>query len=224
MSAFAEELSFLNRKDSKFTPPVRVAQFGLFLSEDQTIKCKVRIDNAPLLTSSKFPILLPPKHPFVNLMVKQAHDLVKHSGINATSMALRERLWILRGRETVKRIIRRCVVCRRYETKPCKPTRLADLPENRVSKDPPFSHIGLDFAGPFYVKEPRTSSVKPRLQQGLCVFVYMCLNSSRASGIDSRNECTRFPFSLSQTRQQTRITGYNTINTIRQRKNFQILQ
>lgn len=159
MSAFAEELSFLNRKDSKFTPPIRVAQFGLFLSEDQTIKCKVRIDNAPLLTSSKFPILLPPKHPFVNLTVKQAYDLVKHSGINATSMALRERLWILRGRETVERILRRCIVCRRYETKPCKPTRFADLPDNRVSKDPPFSHIGLDFAGPFYVKEPRTSSV-----------------------------------------------------------------
>ena len=159
MSAFAEELSFLNRKDSKFTPPIRVAQFRLFLSEDQTIKCKVLIDNAPLLTSSKFPILLPPKHPFVNLMVKQAYDLVKHSGINATSMALRERLWILRGRETVERILRRCIVCRRYETKPCKPTRFADLPDNRVSKDTPFSHIGLDFAGPFYVKEPRTSSV-----------------------------------------------------------------
>ena len=60
ISAFAEELSFLNRKDSKFTPPFRVAQFGLFLSEDQTIRCKGRIDNASLLTSSKFPILLPP--------------------------------------------------------------------------------------------------------------------------------------------------------------------
>ena len=91
-------------------------------------------------------------------MVKQAHDLVKHSGINATLTALRERLWILRGRETVKKIIRRCVVCRRYEAKPCKPTHFADLPDNRVSEDPPFSHIGLDFAGPFYVKEPPTSS------------------------------------------------------------------
>ena len=84
-------------------------------------------------------------------MVKQAHDLVKHSGINATLTALREQLWILRGRETVKKIIRRCVVCRRYEAKPCKPTHFADLPDNRVSEDPLFSHIGLDFAGPFYV-------------------------------------------------------------------------
>ena len=34
MTAFVNELSFLNRKTSKSTPPIRVAQFGLFLSED----------------------------------------------------------------------------------------------------------------------------------------------------------------------------------------------
>ena len=101
-SAFTEELSFLKRNDSKSTPPIREGQFGLFLNEDQTIRCKGRIDNAALPASSKFPILLPPKHPFVNHLVKQAHDLVKHSGVNATLTALRERLWILRGRETVK--------------------------------------------------------------------------------------------------------------------------
>jgi len=29
----------------------------------------------------------------------------------------------------------------------------ADLPVFRVSNDPPFSHVGLDFAGPLYVKD-----------------------------------------------------------------------
>ena len=171
-SAFTEELSFLKRNDSKSTPPIRVAQFGLFLNEDQTIRCKGRIDNASLPASSKFPILLPPRHPFVNLLVKQAHDLVKHSGINATLTTLRERLWILRGRETVKKIIRRCVVCRRYETTPCKPTHFADLPDNRVSEDPPFTHVGLDFAGPLYVNEPRTSSGNTSADSNK---VYVCL-------------------------------------------------
>ena len=38
-AAFVDELFFLNRKNSKSTPPVRVAQFGLFLSElEQTIR------------------------------------------------------------------------------------------------------------------------------------------------------------------------------------------
>ena len=41
-NTFVNKLSFLNRKNSKstHTPPIRVAQFGLFLSEDQTIRCK----------------------------------------------------------------------------------------------------------------------------------------------------------------------------------------
>ena len=171
-NAFVDELSFLNRKNSKSTctPPIRVAQFGLFLSEDQTIRCKGRISNAPLPTSSKSPILLPAKHAFVKLTIKQTHDRVKHSGINATLTALRERYWVLRGRETVKRVIRHCVVCRRYEASPCKPSQFADLPSNRVSDDPPFTHIGLDFAGPLYVKEARRSS-----QENESKKVYVCL-------------------------------------------------
>ena len=78
VNAFVDELSFLNRKNSKstYTPPIRVAQFGLFLSEDQTIRCKGRISNVPLPTSSKSPILLPAKHAFVKLVIKQTHDRV----------------------------------------------------------------------------------------------------------------------------------------------------
>lgn len=156
-TAFVDELSFLNRKSSKSTPPIRVAQFGLFLSENQRIRCKGRISNASLPTSSKSPILLPAKHTFVKLVIKQTHDRVKHSGINATLTALRERYWVLRGRATVKKVIRRCVVSRRYEASSCKPSHFADLPSHRVSDDPPFTHIRLDFAGPLYVKETRRS-------------------------------------------------------------------
>ena len=100
-TAFADKLSFLNRKDSKSKPPIRVSQFGLFLSEDGIIRCKGRITNASLPTSSKTLILLPAKHTFVNLLVKQTHYQVKNSGINATLTASREQFWVLRGRETV---------------------------------------------------------------------------------------------------------------------------
>ena len=126
-TAFAAEISFLIGKVSKSQPPIRVIQFGLFLSEDQVIESKGRIANSSLLTSSKFPIILPAKHAFVNLLVKQTHDLVKHSGISATLTALRERFWVLRGGETVKKFMRR------YGSVPCKPSQVADLPNTRSS-------------------------------------------------------------------------------------------
>lgn len=53
----------------------------------------------------------------------------------------------------MKRILKHCVVCRRYDAVPCEPSKFAELPSNRVSDDPPFSHIGLDFAGPLHVKD-----------------------------------------------------------------------
>lgn len=200
-SAFVDELSFLNRKQGKATPPIRVTQFGLFLREDQTVKWKGRIGNSSLQISTKFPILLPAKHAFVSLLVKRTHDRVKHSGINATLKAVRERFWILCARETVKQILRHCVVCRRYDAVPCKPLKFAELPSNRVSEDPPFSHIGLHFAGPLHVEDQSTCRNRKRFSkhyyQGIRLFVYVHVNSGRPS----RTDCTGFSVSLPEIRQ-----------------------
>ena len=114
------------------TPPIRVTQFGLFLSQDQIVRCKGRIGNSSLQISTKFPILLPAKHAFVSLLVKRTDDRDRHSGINATLNAVRERFWILRGRETVKRILKHCVVCRRYDAVPCEPSKFAELPSKNL--------------------------------------------------------------------------------------------
>ena len=69
---------------------------------------------------------------------------------------MRERFWVLRGRETVKNILRHCIVCRRYEIATCKTPQFADLPNHQVSEDPPLSHTGLDFTRPLYVRGNRS--------------------------------------------------------------------
>jgi len=38
------------------------------------------------------------------------------------------------------------------------PVSPPDLPNDRVSDDPPFTHIGLDFAGPLYIRTDKESS------------------------------------------------------------------
>ena len=70
----------------------------------------MRIRNSPLPSNSRNPVLLPAKHPFVMLVIRDAHEAVKHSGIRDTLTTLRERFSILRGREAVKQFIRRCVI------------------------------------------------------------------------------------------------------------------
>ena len=122
--------------------------------------------------NTREPILLPAKHvEFTCLLIKQSHESVKHGGIRDTLTTLRERYWALRGREAVKKFTRSCVICRKHEGTPYGPLPPADLPSNRVSEDPPFTYIGLDFAGPLYIETKNTEDeVKESRKVYVCLF------------------------------------------------------
>lgn len=120
-SFFFKEMAFLLSKDHRSTPPTYVTQFGLFLDKG-LIKCKARLNNAPLPVNSRNPILLPAKHEFTRLLIKQSHESVKHNGIRDTLTTLRERYWVLCGREPVKKFVCSCVVCRKQEGTPIHPS------------------------------------------------------------------------------------------------------
>jgi len=95
--------------------------------------CRGRINKSTVSAESKNLILLPSKNHVVNLIIKHYHNLVKHNGVNDTSNALRERFWVIRGRQTIKQVIRSCVVCLRSESLPYSCTSTPDLPSDRVS-------------------------------------------------------------------------------------------
>ena len=149
-SCFNQEIQYL--LNHKGACPILVHQFDLFIDDRQLMRCQGRISNSPELSfGSKKPALLPTRHPFVTLLIQQSHEPCKHGGVNETITLLRERYWILRGRQATKAIVRACVTCRKLECKPYGSCPVADLPPKRVPKDPPFSHTGLDFAGPLYI-------------------------------------------------------------------------
>ncbi|KAL9961132.1 hypothetical protein ACROYT_G030023 [Oculina patagonica] len=168
-ASFAKELEFLQSKRGTF-PPVYVTQFNLFLNDQQIIRCKEGVSNAPLSEESKNPILLPSKHPLTNLIIQDVHSKIKHSGIRDTLTTIRERFWVPRGREAVKRILRKCVTCRRVEGAPYRPPPTPDLPMERVSLDPPFAHTGLDFIGPLYIHIGKSSKEKGSDKVYICLF------------------------------------------------------
>ena len=80
-------------------------------------------------------------------------------------MLLRKRYWVLKGRQAVRRVCKSCITCKRLQ-EACYPTVPSpDLPQTRVSEDPPFAHTGVDFAGPLFTFNEEGTSQK----------VYVCL-------------------------------------------------
>ena len=69
-------------------------------------------------------------------------------GIRDTLNSIRQQYWILKGREAVKRVTRRCVVCKRHEGKSFPTPPMPDLPTNRVDDSPLFTNTGVDSGMP----------------------------------------------------------------------------
>ncbi|UYV65901.1 hypothetical protein LAZ67_3005848 [Cordylochernes scorpioides] len=65
---------------------------------------------------------------------------------------LREKYWIVKARQTIKKIVRRCVTCRRFSAKPVV-VEDAPLPATRVHNAKVFEVVGIDLAGPLYLKD-----------------------------------------------------------------------
>lgn len=157
--SFSEKVCHL-MSTRKSPVPVFVRQFDLYLDDKGIVRCKGRIQNSSLNQEVKTPMLLPSKHHIVDLIIRKTHDRMLHS-------AVRERFWIIQGRQSVKRVLRKCVKCKRVEGQPFSLPQPPKLPEERVSDDPPFTYTGVDFAGPLYTKEKGSNAENSK--------AYVCL-------------------------------------------------
>ena len=73
--SFVKELEYL-RSPGKQPAPTYVQQFGLFLDDNNVMKCKGRINNSTVSLEEKNPTILPAKHPLVKLLVMHVHQQV----------------------------------------------------------------------------------------------------------------------------------------------------
>ncbi|GFU38100.1 integrase catalytic domain-containing protein [Trichonephila clavipes] len=121
-------------------------------SKDELIRVGGRLQKSNFSYLQKHPIILPAKHYFVNLMVRDSHEKVFHGGVSETLLEIREQFWLIKGRQTVKNILKKCLICKRFSsTSGVQVT--APLPALRVEQSVPFSVVGIDFGGPLYTKD-----------------------------------------------------------------------
>ncbi|CAL8137644.1 unnamed protein product [Orchesella dallaii] len=100
---------------------------------------------------SKWPLILPPKHHFTELLIDHEHRMNVHQGRETVLSNLRRKYWIIDARQAVKRSWNRCQVCNLKKAKPIVP-EMGDLPHYRLESGRlPFTFTGVDFFGPLEV-------------------------------------------------------------------------
>ena len=92
---------------------------GLYKDSKGVVRCQGRIGLSSLPYDTKFPVLLPREHCFTRLVILKCHEQVMHNGVPETLVQLRSKYWVVKGRQTVKKILSKCVVCKKLEGRPC---------------------------------------------------------------------------------------------------------
>ena len=89
---------------------------------------------------------------FTKLSVFDSHEKVFHNGVDITLTFIRATYWIIKGRQSVKSILRKCVTCKVVHGKTVTPPKEPSLPSFRVDNTYPFKTVGIDYTGPIFHK------------------------------------------------------------------------
>ena len=151
----------------------QLRQLRLFLDAKGYIRCGGRIHNAPLSELTKFPFLLPSKHPLTKLIINMIHINQLHGGVNGVITAARQRYWIPSIRRVVRSLLKKCVTCKRVLGRPYSVPDTPPLPKSRMLCSKPFSVTGVDFTGALFVR----SSGGERGEQKVYICLFTCANT-----------------------------------------------
>lgn len=164
---FSDELRELKqeRTVAKRSP---LRKLSPFLDSERVLRVGGRLNHSLLPYQAKHPALLPKMHPFPRLFVEYMHTKLQHAGGRTLLTVIREEFWPIDGRRLVRSVVRNCFRCQRLNPAPAQ-QQIGQLPASRVTPSRPFSVVGIDYAGPFYLK-PIHKRAAPA-KSYLCLFV-----------------------------------------------------
>ena len=169
---FPEDLKRLSKKE-QLSRDSRLKALNPFLDTDKIIRVGGRLSNAAMPLSQSKPIIGDAKDTLMVKFLEHLHMALLHCGPSHLLAYSGSKRHILGARKLTRKICSTCVTCRTYHPR-TQHQLMADLPSQRVNASPPFTHCGMDFAGPFelkmgYVRKPTI------FKAHICIFV--CLST-----------------------------------------------
>lgn len=132
-----------------------------FIDPSLVLRINSRIRDVEYLCyDERYPIILPPKHRFTQLLVASVHEQYYHHNHSTVMNELQRLYKIPQLRRLLKTVRARCMRCRIDCAKPLYP-EMSPLPRARVAAYlRPFTFTGVDYFGPFVVKHGRKQEKK----------------------------------------------------------------
>ncbi|KAF7635993.1 Integrase catalytic domain-containing protein [Meloidogyne graminicola] len=86
------------------------------------------------------------------VLITYIHQKLCHGGVDWTLTEYLNQYWQPKARQTVRRVISECRVCRRMNSYKYALPEMPPFPADRVQQRRPFQSIGVDYAGPTLTK------------------------------------------------------------------------
>lgn len=109
--------------------------------------------------------------------MRHYHKKVKHQGCVFTEGSIRSAgFWIIGTRRCINGTLHKCIICNKLCGRAAE-QKMADLPPDRLSTEPPFTYVGLDVFGPWTITTRRTRGGQANSKRWAVLFTCMSIRA-----------------------------------------------
>ena len=146
-----------------------------FLDSSNLLRVGGRITNASLSLLQRHPMIIHGRHPLTKLIIRTEHERLLHAGPTLLIFVISRHYHVVGLRRVVCTVTRQCITCKRRAARPGSQL-MGQLPAERVAPGFIFDQVGVDYAGPFYIKYGYVR--KPTVVKAyMCVFVSLSVKA-----------------------------------------------